>query len=162
MQGPGWYKLPLTRAVHVHKLHSLTPSPPRSPNPHKCMHKPHTTPCPRPLTFLPSFATVLRRESTSRRSASSFFMRLCTRLNAFIQRSMGASTSLSSFLPVSLLILASSSPLKSVPPIWERTEPTADWLEVTGTTLPPPVSSYTLGRGAERTTLVVLRKPAEA
>lgn len=144
-------------------------------------------------TFLPSLATVRRRESTSSRSDSSLFMRFCgggggaasgrcgaaegttraaavlhppaarrhggalaptcTRLYAFIQRSMGASTSLSSFLLVSLLILASSSALKSVPPMGSTTWP-CPWLALSGTTLPPPVSSYTRGSGADSTALV--------
>lgn len=72
---------------------------------------------------------------------------------------MGASTSLSSFLLVSLLILASSSALKSVPPMGSTTCP-APWLAFSGTTLPPLVSSYTRGSGAESTALVDSRMPA--
>ena len=62
-------------------------------------------------TFLPSLATVRRRESTSSRSDSRRFMRCWMSTNAFIQRSMGASTSDSTSLPAPLITRDISSAL---------------------------------------------------
>ncbi len=88
-------------------------------------------------------------------------MRFWTSEKAFIQRSMGASTSVSIFDPVSFAILANSSLEKSIPPMGEMPEgPTGP--VATGTTLPPPVSSKTRGSDEVSTTLEVTKRPSVA